>query len=216
MNLIWTIAATTSVEMSTIMGHCIGTFTIVAVILGGVWTFGDDSGERPHHPASDPLTLAVEYRKVHDELGLSPDQVASLRSMLKDRPATASAEEKATEAKRLERVLRPEQVNRLRQLAIQAAPCEALRNDAIAKDLGLSPQQLSELAAVSESQHRKVKDRLSRLNFKTEADREAYIERLRHEEDTQLEHVLTETQRRRFKELQGRPFDFRTEEITPK
>jgi len=119
-----------------------------------------------------------------------------------------NAEEKL--AKHLKEVLQPGQLNRLRQVKLQQEGGFALGRDDVREDLKISQEQLKKfMAIVQELQHKVeplVKEAQSGGNPQEIGPK---IEKLRKDHAKKLEAVLTDAQKKQWKELLGLPFELR-------
>lgn len=177
----------------------------------------------------------LRSQAVHKELGIDSEQLEQLRKIsqkageavrrnfeemqeLRDaapaerrRKFAEIAERAKTEAeetrKQIERVLRPNQLARLKQLAVQLRGVAALEDKEIQKELKLTEEQKKELKALSEHVVQQLRE-LSRPGaaMPPEVRREKYRALLKEGEAKALA-VLTAAQRAQFEELKGAKFD---------
>jgi hypothetical protein len=172
----------------------------------------------------------VVYReKVLDELKVSDDQREKLMQHLQDRimetgpfleslkDAGPEREKKLEEhrkhareklAKQLKEVLQPEQLKRLRQVTLQQEGAFALGSEDVRKELKITQEQMMKFMSVvqdlQKSVQRLVKEAQSGGNPEEIRPK---VEQLRKDHAKKLEAILTDAQRKQWKELLGPPFE---------
>ena len=199
---------------------------------GGFTGFGGAAGGYggglPERVASLTLLLANNDR-VQQVLKLSPEQVTSLKQAQDESQASLSAgdpnvllnlpgdeQRKAAEEfrarrdaaaqamrKRIEAVLKPQQLAAYDEIALQAQGIEALADPEIIKKLGITEQQISELSAIA----RDVRGRPVAILQPNVEDRRAKMSQLHAETKERVLAVLTPKQKASFEKLQGEKLD---------
>jgi len=111
-------------------------------------------------------------------------------------------------AKHEKEVLQPEQRNRLRQVTLQREGSFALGQDDVRKELKITPEQLRKFMAVVQELQKSVEPLVKEAQSggKPEEIRPK-IEQLRKDHAKKLEAVLTDVQKKQWKELLGPPFE---------
>jgi hypothetical protein len=109
---------------------------------------------------------------------------------------------------KLASILNPAQQTRLREIAIQAAGTHAFQDTEVARQLGLTPAQQEQLAAV----HREYAEKFGQLRSeggeRHSRDQFAKMHELRQQELSQSIGVLTPAQQQTFAAMTGKPFNF--------
>ncbi|HET6881720.1 MAG TPA: hypothetical protein VFI31_16270 [Pirellulales bacterium] len=114
---------------------------------------------------------------------------------------------KAAEEK-MNKILKPEQLTRLKQLALQRQGVMALTRPEVAKDLGLTKEQQEKIREIQASTRPE-----GGRNFQDLSDEErqklfAEMNERREKAQTEMLAVLTADQKAKFEELKGKEFDF--------
>jgi len=161
---------------------------------------------------------------VQKELGLTPEQLAKLdevtrqtdkdmtklRQEGRDKPARESS--KAMDERVRERdqgyaaILKPGQIKRLNQIALQAVSYRALRSRSIQESLALSDEQKKKAHAIAKAVGDNTPKPSSGLTLDeiTKKHRELAQSALE-----QFLAILTGEQKQKWKEMTGKPFDFK-------
>ena len=175
-------------------------------------------------PGADPFMLLENSRQVQADLGLSEDQIRRLghsgqlfRTQLQEL-AHATDESSKAEMKRqiwtsrgaIARILNPEQLQRLQQIMLQIeGPCLAISDPRFSRDLGLDETQLREMTTVCREMAKDMRDAFRQPESGEDpcvalrANR-ARIERFRAEGQAQVIALLSGSQQRRLRDMQGR------------
>jgi prefoldin subunit 5 len=183
---------------------------------GGGWSYANPMGQSLQY---------LLYPQVQSELDLLPDQKAALDKIrnemtaklqdaykeLKDVPP-ADRQAKYLEVysrvgadtdKRVAEVLLPHQTKRIRQIALQMrlansgyGSAAAFNTDDVAKELGVTPEQIEEL-----------KKREAELRQEIQDKTREFYKKLNEETREKLLGVLTAAQREKLRELQGEKFE---------
>ena len=172
----------------------------------------------------------IVYReKVLDELKVSDEQKEKLMQQLMERimetgpfleslPENGQEREKKLKehrknaleklAKQLAEVLEPGQLKRLRQVTLQQEGSFALGQDEVRKELKITQEQMEKFQAVVQELQKSVEPlvKQAQAGGKPEEIRPK-IEQLRKEHAKKLEAVLTDAQKKQWKELLGPPFE---------
>jgi Spy/CpxP family protein refolding chaperone len=150
------------------------------------WYFVQAQQEQPRRPGSFQLT---------------DEQRAEIEKQRLER----SREEKA----KLAEILLPNQIERLTQIFIQVAGVEALRDEEVAKELGISEAQSAKLAEVRRANQEEIGPQMRELFGGGEGDREANrakFDQLRKAGDLKVLALLTPDQKKKFEEMKGKSF----------
>jgi hypothetical protein len=168
--------------------------------------------------------------KVLDELKVSDDQRDKLMQLamkqimetgpflesLKDAPAP-EREEKLNDHRKvaLEKlvkdekdVLQPDQLKRLRQLTLQQEGGFALGHDEVRKELKITPEQMMKFSAIVQDLQKSVERLIKEAQSGGKPEElRPKVEQARRDHAKQLEAVLTEAQKKQWKEMLGPPFE---------
>jgi hypothetical protein len=103
----------------------------------------------------------------------------------------------------LEKILNTDQAVRLREIVFQVAGSEALNDARVVGDLGLSNEQLDQIAAIDNDYGKK---RLELFRGDGE-ERRAKADQLRQEQLVKVTGILTKEQQTKFAKMRGKAFD---------
>ena len=105
-------------------------------------------------------------------------------------------------------VLQPGQLNRLRQVRLQQVGGFALGNEYVRKELKITQEQMAKFMAIVQDLQKSVESLVKEVQSggKPEEIRPK-IEQARKDHGKQLEAILTDAQKKQWKELLGPPFD---------
>ncbi len=118
----------------------------------------------------------------------------------------AENDKKADEG--LKKILLDDQYARLHEIYVQALGSGAFQNEAIAKKLGISTKQKTEMEEASASAREAAMEEFSKL--RDSGDREAIQKRMteiRGETESKMMSVLTAKQKSEFEKMKGEPFE---------
>jgi hypothetical protein len=171
----------------------------------------------------------VFREKVLDELKVSDDQKEKLMQLLMDQimqtgPFLDSLTETGPErekklnehrknaleklAKNLKEVLQPDQRDRLRQVTLQKEGNFALGQDDVRKELKITQEELKQFMAITQELQRQVEALVKQAQSGGNANEiRPKIEQLRKDHAKKLEAVLTDAQKKQWKEPLGPPFE---------
>ena len=171
----------------------------------------------------------VFREKVLDELKVSDEQKDKLMQHLMEQimetgpfldslPETGQEREKKLNehrknareklAKHLKEVLQPEQLKRLRQVTLQQEGSFALGQDDVRKELKITQEQMKKFMAVVQELQKKVEALVKEAQSGGNPEEiRPKIEKLRKDHAKKLEAVLTDAQKKQWKELLGPPFE---------
>ena len=110
-------------------------------------------------------------------------------------------------SKNLPAALTPEQMKRLRQISLQQSGIQAFADPQVQKELGLSPEQQKQVRAIMEATQKEY----LKIRQTTQEDFEGSKKKdheLRERTMKQAEAVLTDAQRKAWRQMLGAPFDF--------
>jgi hypothetical protein len=128
-----------------------------------------------------------------------------------DREKKLEAHRKAAReklAKNLKDVLQPDQLKRWRQVALQQEGGFALGQDEVRKELKITQEQMKKFMAVVQDLHKSVEALVKQVQSGGNPEEiRPKIEQVRKDHGKKLEAVLTDAQRRQWKEMLGPPFE---------
>ncbi len=108
----------------------------------------------------------------------------------------------------LKEVLQPDQLNRLRQVTLQQEGSFALGQDDVRKELKITQEQLKKFMAITQELQRQVEPLVKEAQSGGNPEEiRPKIEQLRKDHAKKLEAVLTDAQKKQWKELLGPPFE---------
>jgi hypothetical protein len=110
--------------------------------------------------------------------------------------------------KHVKEVLQPAQLTRLRQVRLQQEGGFALGQDDVQKELKITQEQLKKFMAIVQDLQKKVEPLFKEAQSGGKPDEiRPKIEQLRKDHAKELEAVLTDVQKKQWKELLGPPFE---------
>lgn len=107
--------------------------------------------------------------------------------------------------KKVDGILLPKQLERVKQIQIQVQGTRALSNADVAKELGLSDEQKEKIKSINEENMKAMRDMFSGGRPSAE-DREK-MSKAREENQKKLMDVLTAEQKEKFEKMKGEKFD---------
>lgn len=111
-------------------------------------------------------------------------------------------------AKNLKAVLQPGQLTRLRQVRLQQEGGFGLGEEDVRKDLKISQEQMQKFMAIVQNLQKKVAALIKEAQSGVNADQlGSNVEKLRKDHAKKLEAVLTDDQKKQWRELLGPPFE---------
>jgi hypothetical protein len=168
-----------------------------------------------------PAFLLMNKGVQEEGLKLDKDQIDKINEALKDdfaklRDRDLPREERAEIMKKVEQkstklvadVLKPDQRKRLNQIQRQQAGLAAFADPEVQKALDLKDKQKEELKSIAESEQKERRDIFQNAAGDFQAAREK-IMTLRKEKMDAAMKVLTDEQKKTYKELLGAPFEVR-------
>jgi Spy/CpxP family protein refolding chaperone len=148
-----------------------------------------------------------QLTKIQDALGKVQDKhkddFARFREMSVDERRKMMRSISEDYNKAVASVLDEKQMKRFKQIQWQIAGVGALEDPEVQKTLKLSEDQQKKLAAVFEDANKKMQDLFKSGNV--EGKREEF-EKLRKDAEDKANNVLTDEQKKQWKEMQGEPF----------
>ncbi|HVX13956.1 MAG TPA: hypothetical protein VHC22_22420 [Pirellulales bacterium] len=111
---------------------------------------------------------------------------------------------------KVNKILKPEQSARLKQLSLQQQGVNALTRPEVAKDLGLTKEQEEKLTAIQEAARPQRREGGGFQNLSDEERQKLFTEMRERQAKVQTEMlaVLTDEQKTKFAEMKGKEFDF--------
>jgi Spy/CpxP family protein refolding chaperone len=156
----------------------------------------------------------AEISKILDEARGERTDFGSLRDLSDEEREKKLAElreasqKRSAEAKaKLEKALLPQQVKRLKELAVQSQGLRALTTAEVQAELKLSDMQKEQIAAAYEKSGEKMRELFQGAGENREGLREK-METLRKETDESVLSALTAEQKAQFETLKGEAFEF--------
>jgi DNA repair exonuclease SbcCD ATPase subunit len=160
--------------------------------------------------------IELQFRDYQNEY--SPRLSEAKQQEIKQQLLDGIAEIRKFETERIESVLKPEQIDRLKQIRYQALERENDGIESLAKELELSSAQIKELeqckkefaVALQDLRNHARKEQLSTNELRDE------LKNLQVQLNDEVLKILTASQRNKLKSLQGEPFEFQTGKPKPK
>jgi Spy/CpxP family protein refolding chaperone len=173
-------------------------------------------------------------KSVQEELKLDKDQVDKLTAALtkfrednkdefaKLRDQNTSREDREAVMKKMREgtqkiaadILKPEQMKRLKQIELQQEGVRGLANPDTEKALKLTDKQKEELKAIAEDLQKQQRELFQGGGGRGEEARKKMMELRKEKMDAALK-VLTDEQKKTYKELTGAPFEVKFEQRRP-
>jgi thiol-disulfide isomerase/thioredoxin len=176
----------------------------------------------PPNPLAQPSVSIIREPAVRAELRVNPAQAREiekllddtdgplwrLRDVLSDKSAQQIEEILARIDTELSRILTPAQTRRLSQILLRLHGPMALRDTAVAESLGLTDEQRTrlQLSLDRTQEASKALDQLA-LAGGSRADLDKLARQLAIRQQRDLNELLTESQRKQWAAMLGRPFD---------
>ena len=111
-------------------------------------------------------------------------------------------------AKELKEVLKPEQLKRLRQVTLQQEGSFALGQEDIRKELKITQEQMMKFVAITQDLQKSVEPLVKQAQSGGNPEEiRPKVEQLKKDHAKQLEAVLTDAQKKQWKEMLGPPFE---------
>ncbi len=191
--------------------------------------FGGRGGPGGGGGGADAIIGLLRVDAVKVEIELTPDQDEACAKLMQpgERPQInfrEMSEEERQEAfakmqkereervkkqqEQLEEVLLPQQMDRLKEIALQLRGVRALADDDVAKELKITAAQKTKLEEVQEQIGQEMRSKMQELFQSGDRDamREAFT-KMREESETQVLAVLTGDQKTQFEKMKGKKFD---------
>jgi hypothetical protein len=158
----------------------------------------DDQREKLMHLSMEQIMETGPFLDSLTETG--PEREKKLNEHRK------SAQEKL--AKHVKEVLQPGQLTRLRQVALQQEGSFALGQDEVRKELKISQEQMKKFMAVVQELQKQVEPLVKQAQSGGNPEEiRPKIEQLRKDHAKKLEDILTDAQKKQWKELLGPSFE---------
>jgi hypothetical protein len=212
----------------------VGLMALAAVALWGQSFQSAAAQEVPDHNRKELVEALgapfIVYRdKVLDELKVSDEQREKLMKSLMEQimetgPFLDSLPESGQERdkklndhrqhakekldKQLKEVLQPGQLNRWRQVTLQQEGPFALGQEHVRKELKISQDQVMKFMAIVHEMHKKIEPLIKEAQSGANpGEIRPKVEQIRKDHAKKLEGVLTDDQKKQWKELLGPPFE---------
>jgi hypothetical protein len=199
----------------------------VSIVAAASVALAQPGGGRGMAGRTNDLSFFLAIEPVQNELQLTDEQKASAQKMADDnrqammdlRNSGASPEEMGEKIqerakenkKKVDELLKPEQRERLEQIALQIGGGAALSRPEIADKLGLSDEQKKKLQKLSEDAQQKRMDLFSAgppSDPQEMQDRMQKVQKINDEQKASAMEILTAEQKDQFNKMQGKKFDF--------
>jgi hypothetical protein len=173
---------------------------------GGFGVFGGGGGF-----GGDPISL-VSTPGVRKELEIEESQqteISELRTEMNRELDDARRKVAAKYNEKLNKLLLPHQAERLQQISIQLRGTAALSDAEVAKKLGLSDSQVSDIAEKRKEGEAKIREEFGGGaggggDFRERMEK---VQKMREELDTDIVGVLSASQKEAFEKLKGKPIN---------
>ena len=198
-----------------------------------VWLFGGLAGSAPaQQPAQALQGLGPQFvvfrDKVQEELKLSEDQKQKLETRLQETiQETMRFFEEIPEEERgkkapgyrekaqkklasfLKETLKEDQLKRLREIGYQQEGLLAVGQPEVAKELKISDEQKKKLMSIHQELQKKAEAFMKEVQSGGSPDEiMPKMMKLRKEQEGKIDAILTDAQKKRWKEMLGKPFNF--------
>jgi hypothetical protein len=179
-----------------------------------VLSSGDAQAQRPGGIGfggfqSDPISL-LRSQGVRQELELEADQVKQVEAVRREMDAEVEKSRREIAAKyteKVEKLLQPAQVERLRQISLQMRGNAALTDTDVAKKLGLSEAQQKEIADKRAEGAKKVEALRAENDGRFNRESFEKMREIQQETDQAVLNVLSDSQKKEYETLKGKEFD---------
>jgi len=156
----------------------------------------------------------LTQKSVQDELKLSEEQVKQVKELQEkqraDRPnfqggdreeiQKKMAERRKAENEAVAKILKPEQLKRVKQIGLQQQGARALNNEEVAKALKITDEQKGKIREIQMKAFEEMRDVGRGEEARTK------IQELMKKTNEKVMGVLTAEQKTKLKEMQGKPF----------
>ena len=145
---------------------------------------------------------------------MTEEEIQKLREERRAQAMQQAAESAKKEAAGLKKILLDHQYARLHEIYVQALGAAALQDVAIAKELGITDKQKTEMEEASAKAREAAMEEFGKL--RESGDREAIMKRIteiRGETDAKVLAVLTAKQKSNFEKMKGEAFEIPTEAL---
>jgi hypothetical protein len=163
------------------------------------------AADAPTAPAPGTPLALVSREKVQKELKLSADQARTAADLLAE--VKKGSRDVAAAQARLDRALKPEQRDRLRQISYQVRGGEALTDSDLAEHLELTKKQKADIAEAKSDADRQLPMFLQVARFRNAAAKATFIRNHYKQAGQKMLAVLTGDQKKKFTKMQGKAFD---------
>ncbi len=152
----------------------------------------------------------LNQKSVQEELKLTDEQIAKVKELQeKQREAFQNFRDMSPEerqqkmqemTKAVDQTLKPQQLKRIKQIALQQAGARAVNDEEVAKALNVTDEQKEKFREIQ----REFFEKMRELGF--DEDKAKERESLQKETNEKMMAVLTSDQKAKLKEMQGEPF----------
>jgi hypothetical protein len=156
----------------------------------------------------DPISL-LRNQAIRRELEIEADQEKQIEAVRQELEAELTKSRREITAKyqeKIDKVLQPQQVERLQQISLQLRGLTALTDPEVAKKLGLSDSQVKDIQTKREEGNKKIAElRQGGGGFNRETFEKT--REIQQETDKSVLGVLSEDQQKKYETLKGKEFD---------
>jgi len=159
---------------------------------------------------SDPISL-LRNPNVRRELEIEEDQTKEIDGIREKMDAELNDERRKIAAKYLkevEKVLQPQQVERLRQISLQARGVAALTDKDVATKLELSQEQIDKINQERTAGAKKLADLRGTNGGRFDRESLEKMQEIQQETNQAVLNVLSDNLKAEYEKLKGKPFDF--------
>ena len=181
--------------------------TIACLLLAAAGIARAHDKEARKHSSGEPSIITRDY--IQDELKLSDDQKHKLQKTSPDFRKVLDSQEKTWEF--LEEALSSEQLKRFEQLELQHEGPPALLRPEIAKELQITGEQRNQFMGLVQEMTKKleplIKEAKSAANPQEMEKMRQEVLKLRQDCQGNMEALMSDAQKKQWKEMIGKPFD---------
>jgi hypothetical protein len=158
---------------------------------------------------SDPVSL-LGIQNVRKELEVEADQEKQIEAVRKDMTEEMDKARKEISTKytaKVEKLLQPQQVERLHQISLQLRGNAALTEDDVAKQLGISEAQIKEIKTKREEGQKKIQALREEAGGMFNRESFTKMQEINQETDKAVLGVLSDSQQKTYETMKGKAID---------